>query len=334
MGLMGRNTLFLIASLLIIIAMAQPVIINSKPIEGKELHIIIAIDRGEDDFEKTRSLALSTLMTFSGEEIELIAFDNELYRIAPRSNDSGILSELIKHLSPSQHLSNKPRLEEKLLLSNADLKVVITPEIINNEAILNVSNTADVVKIEEILNELRGLHRTQAHIPLFFYPLGAAMVLILFALSSMSKRRSVSVGSLFLALSVLPDGSDAAIFDFKELSDAKTAYEMGEYPKSERIYARYQLQHDSPQVRYNRANALYMCGQYKRAQYWYERVYTTDPVLKKRVSHNLKMSLEKIQMTEFKKTEGKKGENGITLKTALPSEMKKSLKRETPLFAW
>lgn len=327
MGLKGRNLLFFVSSLLMIVAMAQPVIIDSTPIERKELHIIIAIDREGKNFDQTLSLALSTLYTVLGEKIELIGFDDRVYRIAPRSNDGGILSELIKHLSPSLKLSNKPLLEEKLFHSTADMKIVVTSERMESANLLNVSSSADVVKVHEKLIELRNFHRMQAHIPLFFYPLGLAMVLILFALSSMSKRQSVSVGTVLILFSLLPESGNAGILDFKMLNEAKAAYERGEYEKSERLFARYQMQHDSPQVRYNRANALYMSGRFDRARFWYERVYTTDPVLQERVRHNLKESMAKIQRKEADYKGGKRSE-----KTSGMSMERKRLERETRLF--
>lgn len=332
MGLKGRNLLFFVSSLLMIVAMAQPVIIDSTPIEGKELHIIIAIDREGKNFDQTLSLALSTLYTVLGEKIELIGFDDRVYRIAPRSNDGGILSELIKHLSPSLKLSNKPLLEEKLFHSTADMKIVVTSERMESDNLLNVSSSADVVKVHEKLIELRNFHRMQAHIPLFFYPLGLAMVLILFALSSMSKRQSVSVGTVLILFSLSPEPGNAGILDFKMLNEAKAAYERGEYEKSERLFARYQMQHDSPQVRYNRANALYMSGRFDRARFWYERVYTTDPVLQERVRHNLKESITKIQRKETDYKGGKRGEKSILSETSGMSMERKRLERETRLF--
>lgn len=239
---------------------------------------------------------------------------------------------MIKHLSPSLKLSNKPLLEEKLFHSTADMKIVVTSERMESANLLSVSSSADVVKVHEKLIELRNFHRMQAHIPLFFYPLGLAMVLILFALSSMSKRQSVSVGTVLILFSLSPESGNAGILDFKMLNEAKVAYERGEYEKSERLFARYQMQHDSPQVRYNRANALYMSGRFDRARFWYERVYTTDPVLQERVRHNLKESIAKIQRKEADYKGGKRGEKSILSETSGMSMERKRLERETRLF--
>lgn len=335
MGLKGRNGLFLVAALLLIVAMAQPVILDTIPIKEKKLHILLAIDREEANFEQTRSLALSTLYTLLGEEIELIAFDERVYHIAPRSNDGVILGELIQHLSSSIKSANKNLLEEKLLQSDADMKIVVSSNTFESPRFLLVTSSTDIVNVHEKLIELRGSHHLQAHTPLFFYPLGLAMLLILLALSSMSKRQSVSIGVLLCALSFLPTPSDAGVLDFQLLRDAKEAYKNGEYEKSERLYAQYQLNHDSPQVRYNRANALYMSGHYERARYWYEKIYTNDPVLAERTHYNLQQSVTKIKTLRLQQKNVEKGERNVTtsVQTNAPLQRKEP-KRETRLFAW
>lgn len=334
MGLNARNLLFLISAILLIIAMAQPVILGSTPIKEKRLHITLVIDRGERNFETVRSLAQSSLYSLLGEEIELVAFDTRLYRIAPLSNDGGILNELIQHLSPSSKPSLYSIVEEKLAQNEADMCVVVTSVKIESEQFITVSSLADVEKVHEKLLQLREKNVLQEHIPLFFYPLGLAMLLILFALSSMSKRRSVSVAMVLVALSLTPQKGDAGILDFQLLREAKAAYESGEYQKSERLYARYQLQHDSPQVRYNRANALYMSGHFERARYWYERVYTSDPILSERSRHNLEQSIIQIKRAQRDKKETTKGEDSPRTQSATASIEKKGLKRTTRLFKW
>ena len=336
MGLKVRNGLFFIAAILLISAMAQPVILNSIPIKGKKLHILLVIDRGEADAEKSRSLALSTLYTLVGEEIELAAFDNRLYRIAPRSNDGMILGELIRHLSASSKLSNLAVIEEPLRQSSADMIVIVTSKTLENWGYFAVASPADVAKVHQRLLVLREKTVLQEHIPLFFYPLGTAMVLILIALSSMSKRRSVSVVTVMFLLGSLPHKSEAGLFDFQLLREAKVAYENGEYEKSERLYARYQREHDSPQVRYNRANALYMSGHFERSRYWYERVYTSNPLLSERVRHNLEQSKIQIKKREAKKKHHESNapkESSAAHDTPLPPLSKRAVPA-TPLFEW
>lgn len=334
MGLKGRNILFLISAFFIIIAMAQPVIIDSTPIEGKELHIVIAIDLGDKHFDQTCSLALSSLYSVLGEKIELMAYDDKLYEIAPRSNDGGILGELIRHLAPSDKPSNRDMVEEKLAQRKADMKILITSVAFKIEGMMTVASPSDVLVVHEQLIELRNNHRLQKHIPLFFYPLGLAMILILFALSSMSKRQSVSVGIALFILNLSPVNSHAGILDFRELASAKAAYEAGDYEKAERLFAHHQMKHDSPQVRYNRANALYMSGRYERARYWYERIYSTDPTLQKRVRYNLEQSRAKIEMAKAERNRFEKRDEQVHTNGVNTPIKTKYLERKTRLFEW
>ena len=333
MGLKGRNALFLIAAILLIGAMAQPVILSSTPIKGQKLHIVLIIDREAEGFEKSRSLALSTLYTLAGDEIELAAFDNRLYRIAPSSNDGMILGELIQHLTPSAKPTNLSILEEPLLQSSADMMIIVTAKKRENSRFLFVASSADVEFVHKKVLVLREKAMLQEHIPLFFYPLGAAMLLIMIALSSMSKRRSVSVAMTLVILSAASQRGDAGILDFQLLREAKMAYEKGDYEKSERLYARYQLEHDSPQVRYNRANALYMSGHFERSHYWYERVHTSDPLLSERARYNLEQSMVRIKK---KAAEEKKQDANVTQAASqnTPQPLQKKATHATRLFEW
>lgn len=335
MGLKGRNALFMVASFLIIMAMAQPVILNPTPMESEKLHVVMVIEQGDHElFEKNRSLALSTLYTLLGENIELIALDDALYSISPRSNDGAILAELIKNLKPSSTRPNFKDLEERLKqIRGADMWVVITSEPLVSDFFLRVSSSDEIEKVHEKLLKLRTSNRLQAHIPLFFYPLGLAMILILLALSSMSKRQSIGVGSLLVLFIVQPFPSAAGILDFRNLAEATKAYESGEYQKSEKLFADYQRIHDSPQVRYNRANALYMSGNYEKARYWYRKVYTDDPILKAHTEKNLKQSEEKIEAKKREKCRANRGEKGQKNRTLASASPRKSI-RFTHLFRY
>ncbi len=111
------------------------------------------------------------------------------------------------------------------------------------------------------------------YLQLFYFPLGLAMILIAIALSSMSKRQSVSIAFVAMIFMGVSDGR-AGVLDFRILEKAKSAYSHGEYEQSARLFGEYRLLHDSPQVRYNYANALFKAGHYEKARYWYERVET------------------------------------------------------------
>jgi hypothetical protein len=77
-----------------------------------------------------------------------------------------------------------------------------------------------------------------------------------------------------------------------------------------------------------------MSGRYERARYWYERVYTTDPILKERTRHNLQKSIAKIKITQSGKVGGDKGESKAYLPLPNTPIPMKRLPRVTRLFEW
>jgi len=105
------------------------------------------------------------------------------------------------------------------------------------------------------------------YIPLFYYPLGLSLFLLLIATSSMSKREKVHLPlALFLTLFIgVPSDVKAGLLDFMELDKAKSAYEKGDYEKSQKIYESYQESTKKADVHYNIGNTLYKQAKYKEA---------------------------------------------------------------------
>ena len=133
------------------------------------------------------------------------------------------------------------------------------------------------------------------YIPLFYYPLGLAMILFVLATSSMSRRKVVEVPSAFVLAALLfsrPD-AHAGLFDFQDLNAAKKAYEEGDYNRSAQMYKEYLLENNSTQARYDYANALYKMGDYKNASKYYETVSTQERELGYQNAHNLGNSYAK-----------------------------------------
>jgi hypothetical protein len=269
MGLKGRNILFFIASLLIITALAQPTMKGERLPDSPET-ITIALDiskRSLGEFEAMKKSEIQLINSTNG-EIELIAFDKKMYRIAPLSEDKKTLKELVANLSPhvmTSSISDKNGMRKR---SNSPVLVVVS-----GEKITRVIVDKERDKWEKI--------------PLFYLPLGLAILLITLALSSMSKRQTVSLAMLAL-LFMGERNLNAGILDFTILNHATRAYEAKEYTTSAKLFREYQYLHDSPQVRYNYANALFKAGDYEKARYWYEHVNATDPKLAKWVEFNKK----------------------------------------------
>ncbi len=120
--------------------------------------------------------------------------------------------------------------------------------------------------------------KIQKYIPLFYYPAGLALLLLLIATSSMSKREAVHLPSAFTLFALLfaTVPAKAGIFDFLDLKEAKEAYTAGDFEKSAKIYENYAQSTKDPHGDYNEANALYKQGKYTQALEAYERANFTD----------------------------------------------------------
>lgn len=290
MTLRGRNTLFLTAAILLITAMAQPIIFQDEAVAEGEANVLIALDlskKSPDAFEAQKRLAIDMLRLLRGENIALVGYDTRLYRISPFSTDTDMMVSLIKGLDSEamQHFVSDSSVVGKIQ-TDEELKIIIgdpIPE--HNTQLFDVAETIEKIKKSQ---------RLYAHIPLFYYPLGLAMLLIWFALSSMSKRQSVPISVILVMLSFCTVPIDAGILDFKQLDDGYEAYERGNYIQSAESFRWYQKKHDSPEIRYNLANALYKAGQYEKARYWFRSVHTSDRLLIQRTAYNLGLCEQRI----------------------------------------
>ena len=115
-------------------------------------------------------------------------------------------------------------------------------------------------------------------VPLFYFPLGAALLILLIATSSMSKREKVQLPSAFLLFGLLfsSPNAEAGMLDFLDLNEAKQAYEAKDYEKSAKIYNKYGMSSDSAQSHYNSANALYKQEKYDEAIKSYKKASFSD----------------------------------------------------------
>lgn len=314
LDLTGRNSLFLSASLLIIIALAQPVVQQEKIVEAPPA-VTIALDISTHsiiEFEAMKTNAMHLVDEFEG-AIELLAFDSKVYRISPASKDRKTLKELIQNLSP--HVMITEISDEKNVYAVCEASCII------------VENK---MPDKHIIETFRKPNEHWIYFQLFYFPLGLAMILIAIALSSMSKRQSVSMALVFM---IFMGESDirAGVMDFRLLKQANDAYLHGEYDQSARLFGEYQRLHDSPQIRYNCANAYFKAGHYARARYWYERVVTDDPKLIEWVKINLaKLPIENSE--ELQKVV-KKSERMVNKETKKVQEVIQ-IKNATPLFVY
>lgn len=118
----------------------------------------------------------------------------------------------------------------------------------------------------------------EKYIPLFYYPLGLALLILLIATSSMSKRVQVKVPAAFIATFFLSHVSNlnATVLDFMDLKEAKKAYEQKEYEKSAQLYDNYAKSSQNGASYYNAGNAFYKKGEYKQALQNYKKAQFSD----------------------------------------------------------
>ncbi|HIP19537.1 MAG TPA: VWA domain-containing protein [Sulfurimonas sp.] len=114
----------------------------------------------------------------------------------------------------------------------------------------------------------------QRYIPLFYYPLGLALLLLLVATSSVGKRNMQNrvAGLMTLLLFGFSPDANAGMMDFMLLNEAKEAYQTQEYKKAQELYTQYETLNKSNDAQYNRANAMYKQGKFKEAQKIYENI--------------------------------------------------------------
>ncbi len=129
----------------------------------------------------------------------------------------------------------------------------------------------------------------EKHIPLFYLPLGAAMLLVLIALASMTKRTTVHVPSMFLLASLLFFGvgeAKAGMLDFLDIKEAKEAYTKQEYKEAAKRFETYAKNSQKPHAYFDAGDAYYKAGNYKKALQMYKKVHTKDATLMAHTFHN------------------------------------------------
>nr|WP_321268231.1 VWA domain-containing protein [uncultured Sulfurimonas sp.] len=144
-----------------------------------------------------------------------------------------------------------------------------------------IQSTLASTDINTMLKEIKNISKEKElkseevhkYIPLFYFPVGIALLLLLIATSSISKRTKVNLPSLLIAslIAFASTDSRADLLDFMDLEDAKEAYEAGDYEKSAKLYGKYAEDSKNGEGFFNAGNSLYKQKKYKEALKAYER---------------------------------------------------------------
>lgn len=107
-------------------------------------------------------------------------------------------------------------------------------------------------------------------------------------------HRSLFTKAAVLALLLVSGNAEAGVLDFRTLSDAKTAYEKGDYVRASQLYG--EVRSKNPQAMYNLGDSLYKQKKYKEAAEIFKQI--DDPGLKHKALHNLGNSLANMGKTD------------------------------------
>ena len=133
---------------------------------------------------------------------------------------------------------------------------------------------------------------------LFYYPLAAAVIFLLFAFHSFPRKESTIMIVLFL-LSLSPASMQAKLFDFRDISKAEEAYAQGQYDKASEHFFEVVTSNKSAESFYDYANALYKEKKYKKALKAYENVIALNPRLKYKKAFNIGNT--QMQLKQYKR---------------------------------
>ncbi|WP_294965917.1 VWA domain-containing protein [Sulfurimonas sp.] len=160
-----------------------------------------------------------------------------------------------------------------------------------------IQNTTSSSDIIAMLREIKNISKEKElksedvhkYIPLFYYPLALALFILLIATSSMRKGVKTQLPSVFVLVALLFVSSQtrAGILDFMDIKDAKSAYEAGDYEKSEKLYKNYADKSKNGESFFNAGNSLYKQKKYKEAVSLYEKATFDDESLRAKNFSNL-----------------------------------------------
>jgi len=114
---------------------------------------------------------------------------------------------------------------------------------------------------------------------LFYYPLGLAVLFMIFAFSSLPKKGSSLVWLMMIFALFSTEKAEAKIFDFLDIKKGEDAYKSKDYQKSLKYFQEVASSKKDAESFYDLANAYYKLGNYKGALKIYESLHTVDDEL-------------------------------------------------------
>ncbi|MDD5400249.1 MAG: VWA domain-containing protein [Sulfurimonas sp.] len=179
-----------------------------------------------------------------------------------------------------------------IIISKLNEKIA---DLATNTGGVYIESTTSLDDIKTMLSEIKSVsdkkelksQEIQKNRPLFYYPLGVALFILIIATSSLNKRKSVSAAYLLISLLFNSSYAQAGMFDFMELKKAKEAYENGEFEESAKLYEKYAKESAKPEGYFNAGNAFYKQKKYKEAIESYNKAAFNDENAKAKNLSNL-----------------------------------------------
>ncbi len=247
--------------------------------KNEQKYLLVLTDGGDEDdfadaiaYAKEEGIKIFVLGMGKDEGVPIVDTRNGGY---VKQNGSIILTRLNEEVSELALQTGGSYIEA--IASNEDVDAMISE--------MHAKTKRKTLKEEEVMQ----------YIPLFYYPLGMAMLLFLIATSSMSKRTRLEMPNVIVVMLILSMSLPlkAALMDFQLLDEAAKSYEAQDYNQSQRLYDDYATRMNDAEAYYNSANALYKQGEYKKAQKMYRKVFSDDESLEFSALHNLGNSYAK-----------------------------------------
>jgi Ca-activated chloride channel family protein len=154
--------------------------------------------------------------------------------------------------------------------------------------------------VEDIKKKFQMSHTKSREIKeykeLFYYPLGLAVMFMLFAFSSLPRRNTLAISLIVLNIST--QNLHAGVFDFNTINRAEDAYKEKRYKEAIKAYRELSLSKKDPKSLYDLANALYKDKRYDQALNAYNKVISKDNNLEYKKLFNSANALFKLKKYE------------------------------------
>jgi len=147
-----------------------------------------------------------------------------------------------------------------------------------------IQNTTSDSDVKAMLREIESMsdekelksQEIPKYTPLFYYPLGIAIFLLLIATSSIGRGVKTTLSTLLLITIFAGTDSKAGVLDFMELEKAEKSYQNGDYKSSAKEYENYAKSRNNSEGFYNAGNSYYKDGDYDKALNSYKSAIFKD----------------------------------------------------------